>query len=125
MNGCNTPIRAVRFMATGMALIGGGGNPRGYWVNQLNPAYLLVLGGITDSTGAKPILTTPATSANVATRLRTVGEHGYLSRGRTDSEGLQRTYRRSAAARSRSMIGAVCMHATQLMLSLKVPYPKL
>lgn len=46
--------------------VGGGGNPRGYWVNQLNPAYLLALGGITDSTGTKPVLTAPATSANIA-----------------------------------------------------------
>jgi Carboxypeptidase regulatory-like domain/TonB dependent receptor len=45
--------------------VGAGQNARGYWVNQLNPAYLLALGGVTDSTGAKPILTAPATTANI------------------------------------------------------------
>ncbi|MDP9049194.1 MAG: TonB-dependent receptor, partial [Acidobacteriota bacterium] len=46
--------------------VGAGGNPRGYWTNQLNPAYLPALGGVLDSANAKPILTAPATSANVA-----------------------------------------------------------
>jgi Carboxypeptidase regulatory-like domain/TonB dependent receptor len=49
--------------------VGAGGNVRGYWVNQLNPAYLLALGGVTgtNASGASvPILTAPATSANVA-----------------------------------------------------------
>jgi Carboxypeptidase regulatory-like domain len=45
--------------------VGAGQNARGYWVNQLNPIYLLALGGVTDSTGTKPILTAPATSANL------------------------------------------------------------
>ena len=45
--------------------VGGGGNPRGYWVNQMDPAYLAALGGVTDSTNTKPILTAPATTANV------------------------------------------------------------
>jgi hypothetical protein len=43
-----------------------GQNARGYWANQLNPIYLAALGGVTDSTGTKPILIAPATSANVA-----------------------------------------------------------
>ncbi len=42
-----------------------GQNARGYWSNQLNPIYLAGLGGVTDSTGSKPILIAPATSANV------------------------------------------------------------
>jgi Carboxypeptidase regulatory-like domain len=42
-----------------------GQNARGYWSNQLNPIYLAGLGAVTDSTGSKPILTSPATSANV------------------------------------------------------------
>ena len=44
----------------------GGGNIRGYWANQLNPIYLAGLGGVTDSTGKNPILTSAATAANVA-----------------------------------------------------------
>jgi hypothetical protein len=43
-----------------------GQNARGYWTNQLNPVYLAALGGVTDSTGTKPILIAAATSANVA-----------------------------------------------------------
>jgi hypothetical protein len=43
-----------------------GANARGYWVNQLNPVYLAGLGGVTDSTGTKPILIAAATAANVA-----------------------------------------------------------
>jgi hypothetical protein len=43
-----------------------GQNARGYWANQLNPIYLATLGGVTDSTGTKPILNAAATSANVA-----------------------------------------------------------
>jgi hypothetical protein len=43
-----------------------GQNARGYWANQLNPVYLAALGGVTDSTGTKPILIAAATSANVA-----------------------------------------------------------
>jgi Carboxypeptidase regulatory-like domain/TonB dependent receptor len=46
--------------------VGAGGNPRGYWNNQLNPAYLPILGPVLDTTGLKPILTAPATSANIA-----------------------------------------------------------
>ena len=44
----------------------GTGNARGYWTNQLDPKYLVALGAATDSTGKSPLLTSPATSANVA-----------------------------------------------------------
>ena len=44
----------------------GTGTARGYWSNQLNPIYLAGLGGITDTTGTKPILIAAATPANVA-----------------------------------------------------------
>jgi hypothetical protein len=43
-------------------------NARGYWVNQVNPAYLALLGGVAGTAGGKPIpiLLAPATAANVA-----------------------------------------------------------
>ena len=44
----------------------GTGTARGYWVGQLNPKYLVALGAATDSTGKQPLLTSLATSANVA-----------------------------------------------------------
>lgn len=44
----------------------GGGNIRGYWANQLNPIYLAGLGSVTNTAGTAPILTAPATAANVA-----------------------------------------------------------
>ncbi len=44
----------------------GTGTARGYWSNQLNPVYLVGLGPGKDSTGKQPLLTAPATSANVA-----------------------------------------------------------
>ena len=47
-------------------LLGGGSNPRGYWANQLNPKYILALGGLSDSTGKNPLLGAAATPANVA-----------------------------------------------------------
>ena len=43
----------------------GGANIRGYWANQLNPIYLAGLGGVSDSTGKNPILTSAATAVNV------------------------------------------------------------
>jgi hypothetical protein len=43
-----------------------GANARGYWVNQLDPKYLAVLGPVKDSTGTKPILISAATPANAA-----------------------------------------------------------
>ncbi len=45
---------------------GSNGNARGYWTNELNPAYLAALGGVLDSTGTKPLLIAAATPANVA-----------------------------------------------------------
>ncbi len=44
----------------------GGGNIRGYWANQLNPTYLAALAGTTASDGKTPILSAPATAANIA-----------------------------------------------------------
>jgi len=44
----------------------GTGNARGYWVNQLNPIYLVGLGNQTDTTNKLPLLSAPATAANVA-----------------------------------------------------------
>jgi hypothetical protein len=44
----------------------GTGNARGYWINQLNPIYLVGLGNQTDTTGKLPLLSAPATAANVA-----------------------------------------------------------
>ena len=44
----------------------GSTNARGYWVNQMNPIYLVALGSVLDTTGTKPILTAAATSANLA-----------------------------------------------------------
>jgi hypothetical protein len=41
-----------------------GANARGYWVNQLNPQYLAVLGSVASSTGT-PLLTAAAIPANV------------------------------------------------------------
>jgi Carboxypeptidase regulatory-like domain len=43
-----------------------GSNARGYWTNELNPIYLAALGSVTDTTGTKPLLVSPATPANVA-----------------------------------------------------------
>jgi hypothetical protein len=47
-------------------LLPGGANARGYWADQLDPKYLVALGGVADSTGKNPVLTQPATPANVA-----------------------------------------------------------
>ena len=47
-------------------LVASGSNARGYWTNQLNPAYLLALGSKFDSTGKSPLLSAAATPANVA-----------------------------------------------------------
>jgi hypothetical protein len=43
-----------------------GANARGYWSNQLDPQYLAVLGPLLKSGGGGPLLTAPATAANVA-----------------------------------------------------------
>lgn len=47
-------------------LLPGASNARGYWSNQLNPQYMIALGGIADSTGKAPLLGANATPANVA-----------------------------------------------------------
>jgi len=46
-----------------------GSNARGYWTNELNPAYLSVLGPVTGDKGA-PLLDSQADAANVATLLK-------------------------------------------------------
>jgi hypothetical protein len=46
-------------------IVPGSSNIRGYWSNQLNPAYLAGLGGVAASDGT-PILNAPATAANIA-----------------------------------------------------------
>jgi hypothetical protein len=46
-------------------LLAGGSNPRGYWTNQLDPRYMVALGGVADSTGKNPLLGAKATPANV------------------------------------------------------------
>jgi hypothetical protein len=43
-----------------------GGNARGLWTNQVNPAYLSILGPVLDSTGTKPLMNAQATPANLA-----------------------------------------------------------
>ncbi len=43
-----------------------GGNARGYWAGQLDPVYLAGLGAVRASDGVTPILSAPATPANVA-----------------------------------------------------------
>lgn len=43
-----------------------GTNPRGYWNDQLDPKYLVALGGLADSTGLAPLLSALATPSNVA-----------------------------------------------------------
>ena len=57
---------SVNYVGDQSHFLNTGGNARGYWANQLNPIYLAALGGVTDSTGTKPILIAAATSANVA-----------------------------------------------------------
>ena len=53
------------------AFDGNSQNARGYWVNQINPSYLALLGGVSGYNSAGkansiPLLLAPATSANVA-----------------------------------------------------------
>src|SRR6202022_2113829 len=57
---------SVNYVGDQSHFLNTGANARGYWTNQLNPVYLAGLGGVTDSTGTKPILIAAATSANVA-----------------------------------------------------------
>jgi hypothetical protein len=49
----------AHFLATGA-------NARGYWAGQLNPSYLAALGAVRASDGTTPILSAPATAANIA-----------------------------------------------------------
>jgi hypothetical protein len=57
---------SVNYVGDQSHFLSTGGNARGYWANQLNPIYLAALGGVSDSTGKTPILTSPANSVNVA-----------------------------------------------------------
>lgn len=45
---------------------GANANARGYWTNELNPAYLAALAPVADSTGKSPLLSAKATPDNVA-----------------------------------------------------------
>jgi hypothetical protein len=56
---------AVNYVGDQSHFLSTGGNVRGYWADQLDPAYLATLGGVTSTTGS-PILIAAATSANVA-----------------------------------------------------------
>lgn len=57
---------AVNYAGDQSHFLNTGGNVRGYWANQLDPSYLVTLGGLTDSTGKSALLTSPASPANVA-----------------------------------------------------------
>jgi hypothetical protein len=57
---------AVNYTGDEAHFLNTGANARGYYANQLNPIYLAALGPLKDSTGTKPLLTSAATSANVA-----------------------------------------------------------
>jgi hypothetical protein len=56
---------AVNYAGDESHFLNTGGNVRGYWSNQLDPAYLVSLGGLT-GTGGGALLTSPASPANVA-----------------------------------------------------------
>src|SRR5258705_3507888 len=55
----------AHFLATGA-------NARGYWAGQMNPSYLAALGGVRASDGTTPILSAPATEANIAIAAKAV-----------------------------------------------------
>jgi hypothetical protein len=57
---------SVNYVGDQSHFLNTGANARGYWANQLNPIYLATLGGVTDTTGTKPLLIAAATTANVA-----------------------------------------------------------
>lgn len=61
----NDMIVSVNYVGDQSHFVNTGGNARGYWANQLNPVYLAGLGGVTDSTGTKPLLNSAATALNV------------------------------------------------------------
>jgi hypothetical protein len=56
---------AANYAADESHFLNTGGNVRGYWANQLDPAYLVSLGGLT-GTGGAALLNSPASPANVA-----------------------------------------------------------
>jgi hypothetical protein len=57
---------AVNYAGSNAHFLATGSNARGYWAGQLDPAYLAGLGAVRASDGKTPILSAPATSANVA-----------------------------------------------------------
>jgi hypothetical protein len=56
----------LNYAGTQSHFVVAGASPRGLWANQLDPKYMLALGTVTDSTGKAPLLSAPATAANVA-----------------------------------------------------------
>jgi hypothetical protein len=56
----------VNYAGTEAHFLSTGSNARGYWADQLNPAYVAALGSAVASDGKTPLLNAPATSANVA-----------------------------------------------------------
>jgi hypothetical protein len=62
----NDMTLSVNYVGDESHFLNTGGNARGYWANQLDPAYLAALGPLVDSTGKKPLLIAAATPANVA-----------------------------------------------------------
>lgn len=56
----------VNYVGSESHFVGTGANARGYWANQLNPAYLAALGGVSDASGTVSVLRAAATPANVA-----------------------------------------------------------
>ncbi len=57
---------AVNYAGTQAHFLATAANARGYWADQLNPAYLVGLGSVLASDGKTPILNAPATAANLA-----------------------------------------------------------
>ncbi len=57
---------AVNYAGSNAHFLATGSNARGYWAGQLDPKYLAGLGAVRASDGKTPILSAPATAANVA-----------------------------------------------------------
>ena len=57
---------AVNYAGTQAHFLATAANARGYWADQLNPAYLAGLGSVLASDGKTPILSAPANAANLA-----------------------------------------------------------
>jgi carboxypeptidase family protein len=57
---------AVNYAGSNAHFLSTGSNARGYWAGQLDPKYLAGLGAVRASDGKTPILSAPATAANVA-----------------------------------------------------------